>query len=52
MKQNIKRTKTDWRGSYYAIKVRYENLIELKSDWENKLSVWLKEVVDNLKILL
>ena len=41
--------KTDWRGSYYTSKVRYENLIELKSDWENKLSVWLKEVVDNLK---
>jgi len=41
--------KSDWRGNMQTERVRYEKINSLKSDWENKLSAWLKEEVDSLK---
>lgn len=41
--------KTDWRGRIYVSKNKYIKITSLKSDWENKLSKWVKEYVDSLK---
>ena len=41
--------KTDWRGNIRTEKERYAKINSLKSDWEKKLSAWLKEEVDMLK---
>jgi hypothetical protein len=39
----------DWRGNIRTEKERYAKINSLKSDWEKKLSIWLKEEVDSLK---
>jgi hypothetical protein len=41
--------KTDYRGRIYNSRERYEKINSLTSDWEKKLSAWVKEEVDSLK---
>ena len=48
-KEYKKESRTDFRGRVIIEDVRYEKINSLKSDWENQLSVWLKEQVDSLK---
>jgi hypothetical protein len=42
-------TQRNWKGEFYTESVQYIHINSLKSNWQNNLSVWVKEYVDSLK---
>jgi ribosomal protein S18 acetylase RimI-like enzyme len=42
-------TQRNWKGEFYTESVQYIEINSLKSNWQNNLSVWVKEYVDSLK---